>query len=82
MRPNKGMKLTELSAAPDHGMRAVNYFCRAADLIVAAHGRLAWLVRKRRLMPAPVDGMDTGTASQLIPDVRQLSRRDRRRSGP
>ena len=43
--PNKGMKLTKLSAA--------------------------WLPdRTCRLMPAPVNGTDAGTASQLIPGVR------------
>jgi len=43
--PNKGMKLTKLSAA--------------------------WLPELTcRLMPAPVSGMDAGTASQLIPGVR------------
>ena len=45
MRPNKGMKLTKLSAA--------------------------WLPEWTcRLMPALVNGMDAGTASQLIPGVR------------
>jgi hypothetical protein len=46
---NKGMKLTKLSAAPEHG-------------------RPARLVRRCRLMPAPVRS-DAGTASQLIPGV-------------
>jgi hypothetical protein len=42
VRPNKGMKLTKLSAA--------------------------WLPEWTcRLMPAPANGMDAGTASQLIP---------------
>ena len=44
--PNKGMKLTKLSAA----------------------WLPAWTCR---LMPAPVNGMDAGTASQLIPGVRR-----------
>jgi hypothetical protein len=48
---NKGMKLTKLSAASEHG-------------------RLAWLSLRCRLMPAPAR-MDAGTASQLIPGVRQ-----------
>jgi hypothetical protein len=44
--PNKGMKLTKLSAA--------------------------WLPEWTcRLMPAPANGMDAGTASQLIPGVRR-----------
>ena len=45
--PNKGMKLTKLSAA----------------------WLPAWTCR---LMPAPANGMDAGTASQLIPGVRRL----------
>jgi hypothetical protein len=31
----------------------------------------AALSRRCRLMPAPVNGMDAGTASQLIPGVRR-----------
>jgi hypothetical protein len=54
-QPNKGMKLTKLSAA-------------------WLHGRPAWFVRTCRLMPAPANGMDAGTASQLIPGVRRTSR--------
>ena len=50
--PNKGMKLTKLSAA--------------------------WLPEWTcRLMPAPVNSMDAGTASQLIPGVRQTNGRGR-----
>ena len=52
MRPNKGMKLTKLSAA----------------------WLPAWTCR---LMPAPANGMDAGTASQLIPGVRQTNGRGR-----
>jgi hypothetical protein len=33
------------------------------------HGRFAWLSFRCRRMPAPVNGMDAGTASQLIPGV-------------
>jgi hypothetical protein len=50
--PNKGMKLTKLSAAPTLAPQAA-------------------LGRRCRLMPAPVNGMDAGTASQLIPGVRR-----------
>jgi hypothetical protein len=50
--PNKGMKLTKLSAAPTLAPQAA-------------------LGRRCRLMPAPVSGMDAGTASQLIPGVRR-----------
>jgi hypothetical protein len=32
----------------------------------------AALGRRCRRMPAPIDGMDAGTASQLIPGVRHL----------
>jgi hypothetical protein len=49
--PNKGMKLTKLSAAPTLAPQAA-------------------LGRRCRLMPAPANGMDAGTASQLIPGVR------------
>jgi hypothetical protein len=49
-RPNKGMKLTKLSAA----------------------WLPAWTCR---LMPALVNGMDAGTASQLIPGVRPTKAR-------
>jgi hypothetical protein len=51
MPPNKGMKLTKLSAAPTLAPQAA-------------------LGRRCRLMPAPAR-MDAGTASQLIPGVRQ-----------
>jgi uncharacterized protein (TIGR02246 family) len=53
-QPNKGMKLTKLSAAPTLAPQAA-------------------LGRRCRLMPAPVSGMDAGTASQLIPGVRRTS---------
>jgi hypothetical protein len=49
--PNKGMKLTKLSAAPTLAPQAA-------------------LGRRCRLMPAPAR-LDAGTASQLIPGVRQ-----------
>jgi hypothetical protein len=48
--PNKGMKLTKLSAAPTLAPQAA-------------------LSRRCHLMPAPANGMDAGTASQLIPGV-------------
>jgi hypothetical protein len=48
--PNKGMKLTKLSAAPTLAPQAA-------------------LGRRCRLMPAPVNSMNAGTASQLIPGV-------------
>src|SRR5512143_2947238 len=48
--PNKGMKLTKLSAAPTLAPQAA-------------------LGRRCRRMPAPANGMDAGTASQLIPSV-------------
>ena len=41
----------------------------------------AALSRTCRLMPAPVNGMDAGTASQLIPGVRQTSRGSAQRVG-
>jgi hypothetical protein len=50
-RPNKGMKLTRLSAVPTVAPQAA-------------------LGRRCRRMPAPANGMDTGTASQPIPGVR------------
>ncbi len=49
--PNKGMKLTKLSAAPTLAPQAA-------------------LGRRCRRMPARANGMDAGTASQLIPGVR------------
>jgi hypothetical protein len=50
--PNKGMKLTKLSAA--------------------------WLPQWTcRLMPAPANGMDAGTASQLIPGVGRTTEEQR-----
>jgi hypothetical protein len=36
----------------------------------------AALSRRCRRMPAPVDGMDAGTASQLIPGVRRTRKID------
>jgi hypothetical protein len=51
MPPNKGMKLTKLSAAATLTPQAA-------------------LGRRCRRMPAPVSGMDAGTASQPMPGVR------------
>ena len=49
-------------------------FMGVVDLLkVAKHGSAAWLPEWTcRLMPAPVNGMGAGTASQLIPGVRLL----------